>query len=117
MNDPAGIDTDVRLIQDQDFRVMDDGLSDSNELPISFGQLGNGGFWIFIQTAGMNDFFNPVFSPSPGHSANRGQETEKGSHRHLFINRHAFREIPYTPADLYRLGLDVKAGHPGCTGI
>ena len=60
MNDLSGIDTDCRLIQDQDFRFMDDGLSDSNELPISFGQLGNGGFWIFIQTAGMNDFFNPV---------------------------------------------------------
>src|SRR5512134_446870 len=104
-----------RLIQDQDRRIVDQGLREPHP---AFEPLGKGldrSIEHILEFDHLDYSGNALARLGPIVSAHIGNESQQTETGHVAIERRPFRKVAYPPLRLYRLAGKVEAAYAGLT--
>ena len=106
-----GIEPGCGLVEDQDVRVVDDRLRQSDALPVAFGELSNQLVPDISHGAAANHFIDPPPDIRRGDALQPADEVEVLRNLHLGIDWRRFREVADPLLDLHRLLDHVVPGN------
>jgi hypothetical protein len=111
----VGIEVTGRLVEDQDRRVVDQGLAQTDALPIAVGQGPDVLAERLRQTADFDHLLEAALEGALLQAADLRGESQVVDHRHVGVERRPLRQVPDGLPDFDRAVEDVEATHLGRT--
>ena len=108
-----GIEAGRRLVENQDVRVVDDGLREADALPVSFGQLGALTVRHVGDARALHHLLDASRPLAGGHAFDLGDEPEILEDAHVGVERRRLRQVAGAALGLDRLVEDVEPGDNG----
>jgi hypothetical protein len=115
-HDLGRIETDGRLIENKNWRIIDEGLGDAEPLAIPFGKVTDDSAPHLFDTASLHDPLHLVAAARTGYPLGRGGESEKTPDGHVCVKRYGLREIADFCPNLERMLPTVQAGNASEAG-
>ena len=98
-NDLNGVEPDGRLVQNKNFRIVDQGLGQSHSLLVAFGQAPDDAVAHVSQSALFQHAVHGGGNLLFGNVAQTGREFEEFGNRHVLIQRRSFGQVADDLAD------------------
>src|SRR5271163_5042508 len=105
----ARIESDSRLVENQHFGIAQDGLRDSDALPITLRQFADELAPHVLEAAGLERIFDSIARRLRIDLAHARAEFEQRVDAEVGIQHHIFRQVTDAPAGLERMLRDVEA--------
>ena len=99
----VGVEAIGGFIEDENFRVMKEGLRQTCAMAVSLGQGVDGLVHHGLQEAGFDHAIDSFFPGQPGESPDAGAEAEKTDNRHIGIEGGGLGEVSDLPFGVLRL--------------
>ncbi len=111
--DLVGIEADGRFVEDEQIRVMNQGVSESDPLFLAFGEGADQGAFFFLQVTHFEHISDAVLDFRAFNAFERGSVAEVFMDPHIAVEGGAFREVSEMLAGLDGLFEDIKPGDGG----
>ena len=108
-----GVESHSRLVEDEHFWLVDEGLGQADALPVALGQVADHRVSLVGNAGLFHGVVDPAVESRAGHAFDLGDKAQIGVYRHIVVERRLLGQIADALAHLHGLFDNVETSDLG----